>query len=320
MNPPRLVDQVRAVIRLKHYSLRTEEAYWHWIKRFILFHGKRHPNEMAEAEVSAFLSHLAVDKNVAASTQNQALSALLFLYKEVLKSPLDWIDGVQRAKRPSRLPVVFTREEVQAILRNLDGTKWLMASLLYGAGLRLTECLRLRVKDIDFGYNQIVVRDGKGAKDRVTVLPNSVKDHLKQHLQRVKALHERDVLEGCGRTTLPFALDRKYPNAACEWGWQYVFPSAKRCWDRETKKEVRHHLAEEVLQKAVKSSVRRAGIAKPGSCHTFRHSFATHMLESGYDIRTVQELLGHKDLNTTMIYTHVMNKGGRGVRSPIDEL
>src|SRR5882724_10946521 len=214
---------------------------------------------MAEAEVSAFLSHLAVDKRVAASTQNQALSALLFLYKEVLKTPLDWIEGVQRAKRPSRLPVVFTREEVQAILRNLDGTKWLMASLLYGAGLRLTECLRLRVKDIDFGYSQIVVRDGKGGKDRITVLPNSLKDHLKQHLEKVKALHERDLLDGCGRTTLPFALDRKYPNAAREWGWQYVFPSAKRCWDSQSKREMRHHLAEEVLQKAVKSSVFRAG-------------------------------------------------------------
>ena len=212
---------------------------------------------------------------------------------------------------------MFTREEVQAILRNLEGTKWLMASLLYGAGLRLTECLRLRVKDIDFGYSQIVVRDGKGAKDRVTVLPNSVKDRLKQHLQKVKALHERDLLEGCGRTTLPFALDRKYPNAASEWGWQYVFPSAKRCWDAQSKREVRHHLAEEVLQKAVKTSVFRAGMSKPGSCHTFRHSFATHMLESCYDIRTVQELLGHKDLNTTMIYTHVMNKGGRGVEVPL---
>ena len=320
MSQPKLIDQVRSAIRTKHYSPRTEEAYWHWIKKFILFHNKRHPNDMGEAEISAFLSHLAVNRNVTASTQNQALSALLFLYKEVLKKPLDWIQGVQRAKRPSRLPVVFTRQEVQAILRNLEGTKWLMASLLYGAGLRLTECLRLRVKDIDFGYGQIVVRDGKGAKDRVTVLPSSLKEPLNKHLERVKALHERDLLEGFGRATLPFALDRKYPNAGREWGWQYVFPSAKRCWDAEAKREVRHHVTEEVLQKAVKSAVFRAAVSKPGSCHTFRHSFATHMLESGYDIRTVQELLGHKDVKTTMVYTHVLNRGGLAVRSPIDML
>lgn len=320
MTPPKLVDQVRTAIRLKHYSLRTEEVYWHWIKRFILFHNKRHPNDMAEPEISAFLSHLAVDLKVAASTQNQALSALLFLYKEVLKRPLDWIEGIQRAKRPSRLPVVFTREEVQSILRSLEGTKWLMASLLYGSGLRLSECLRLRVKDLDFGYNQITVRDGKGAKDRITILPLSLKDPLTQHLERVKGLHDRDSHEGFGRTTLPFALDRKYPNAGREWGWQYVFPSTKRCWDPEARRQVRHHLAEEVLQKAVKSALFRAGISKPGSCHTFRHSFATHLLDDGYDIRTVQELLGHKDVSTTMIYTHVLNKGGRGVLSPIDRV
>lgn len=320
MSQPKLVDQVRSVIRVKHYSPRTEEAYWNWIKRFILFHNKRHPNDLGEAEIASFLSHLAVEKKVTASTQNQALSALLFLYKEVLKKDLDWIDNIQRAKRPSRLPVVFTKEEVQAILRNLEGTKWLMASLLYGAGLRLLECLRLRVKDIDFGYSQITVRDGKGSKDRVTVLPNSLKETLQKHLQRVRALHERDLRDGWGNTTLPFALDRKYPNAGREWGWQYVFPSANRCWDDEHKREARHHLTEEVLQKAVKSAVFRAGISKPGSCHTFRHSFATHLLESGYDIRTVQELLGHSDLNTTMIYTHVMNKGGKAVRSPVDEL
>lgn len=275
---------------------------------------------MAVQEVRAFLAHLAVDDNVAASTQNQALSALLFLYKELLKKPLDWIDGVPRAKRPSRLPVVFTREEVQSILRNLEGTRWLMASLLYGAGLRLTECLRLRIKDLDFGYNQIVVRDGKGAKDRITMLPRSLKDPLKKHLERVKSLHDRDLLEGYGRTTLPFALDRKYLNAGREWAWQYVFPSAKRCWDAESKNQVRHHVGEEVLQKAVKSAVFRAAISKSGSCHTFRHSFATHLLEDGYDIRTVQELLGHKDVSTTMIYTHVLNKGGKGVRSPIDSI
>ena len=320
MSQLKLVDQVHNAIRVKHYSLRTEEAYWHWIKKFILFHNKRHPNEMAEAEVSQFLSYLANDRNVTASTQNQALSALLFLYKVVLKKPLDWIQGVPRAKRPSRLPVVFTRQEMQTILRNLEGTKWLMASLLYGAGLRLTECLRLRVKDIDFGYNQIVVRDGKGAKDRITMLPSSLKEPLKKHLERVKVLHERDLCEGYGRATLPFALDRKYPNAGLEWGWQHVFPSSKRCWDAGSKREVRHHVSEEVLQKAVKSAVFRGAISKPGSCHTFRHSFATHLLEDGYDIRTVQELLGHKDVSTTMIYTHVLNKGGKGVRSPVDSI
>ena len=320
MPQPKLIDRVREVIRLKHYSLRTEEAYWHWIKQFILFHNKRHPNEMAEAEITAFLSHLAVKKHVTASTQNQALSALLFLYKEVLKKPLEWMDKIERAKKPSRLPVVFTQEEVRSIMQGLQGTKWLMASLLYGAGLRITECLSLRVKDVDFGYGQIVVRDGKGFKDRITVLPASLKDPLQAHFEKVRGLHERDLLEGCGWTTLPFALGRKYPNAGREWGWQYVFPSSKRCCDAENKREVRHHVGEEVLQKAVKSAIHAARIPKPGSCHTFRHSFATHLLEGGYDIRTVQELLGHKDVSTTMIYTHVMNKGGRGVRSPMDAL
>jgi integron integrase len=280
VSQPKLIDQVRNAIRLKHYSLRTEEAYWHWIKRFILFHNKRHPNDMGETEITEFLTYLAVQKKVTASTQNQALSAILFLYREVLKKTLDWLDGIQHAKKSLRLPVVFTREEVQSILRNLEGTKLLMASLLYGAGLRLTECLRLRIKDVDFGYSQIVVRDGKGNKDRVTVLPNSLREPLKRHLEKVKALHERDRLEGYGRSTLPFALDRKYPNAGLEWGWQYVFPSSKRCWDTELKREIRHHLAEEVLQKSVKSAVHQAGIAKPGSCHTFRHSFATHLLET----------------------------------------
>ena len=293
MTQQKLVDQVRNAIRVKHYSPRTEEAYWNWIKRFIIFHNKRHPNDMAESEISSFLSDLAVNKRVSASTQNQALSAILFLYNEVLKKPLDWIDNISRAKRPSRLPVVFTRQEVQSILRNLEGTKWLMASLLYGAGLRLTECLRLRVKDLDFSYGQMIVRDGKGSKDRITVMPDSLKEHLTKHLEKVKELHQRDLREGCSRTTLPFALDRKYPNAGREWGWQYVFPSANRCWHSELKQEVRHHLNEDVLQRSVKSAILRAGISKPGSCHTFRHSFATHLLEAGYDIRTVQELLGH---------------------------
>jgi integron integrase len=320
MSQPKLIDQLRSAIRIRNYSPRTEEAYWHWIKKFILFHNKRHPSEMGEPEVIAFLSHLAVERKVTASTQNQALSAVLFLYKEILRTPLDWMDDIQRAKKPSRMPLVFTREEIHSILGNLEGTKWLMASLLYGAGLRVTECLRLRVKDIDFGYGQIVVRDGKGAKDRVTILPASLRDALNQHLEKAKTLHERDLADGHGWTTLPYALGRKYPNAGREWGWQYVFPSSKRCWDPENKRQTRHHLAEEVLQKAVKSAVYRARVAKPGSCHTFRHSFATHLLENGYDIRTVQELLGHKDVSTTMIYTHVLNKGGKGVRSPIDQL
>src|SRR5262245_38935732 len=263
MTQPKLIDQVRTAIRVKHFSPRTEEAYWNWIKRFIIFHNKRHPNDMAESEISSFLSDLAVNKRVSASTQNQALSAILLLYNEVLKKPLDWIDNISRAKRPIRLPVVFTRQEVQSILRNLDGTKWLMASLLYGAGLRLTECLRLRVKDLDFGYGQLIVRDGKGGKDRITVMPDSLKEHLTKHLEKVKELHQRDLREGCGRTTLPFALDRKYPNAGREWGWQYVFPSAKRCWHSELKHEVRHHLNEDVLQRSVKSSILRAGISKP---------------------------------------------------------
>ena len=261
-----------------------------------------------------------MDKNVAASTQNQALSAILFLYREILKQPLDWLDGVERAKKPLKLPVVFTKEEVRAVLLQLEGLKWLMASLLYGSGLRLMECVRLRVKDVDFGYNQIVVRNGKGNKDRVTVLPVSLKEPLQEHLAKVRALHNKDLREGFGRVYLPFALEKKYANANREWGWQYVFPSSKRSVDPRSGIVRRHHIAETVLQRAVKAAIRAAGITKPGSCHTFRHSFATHLLEAGYDIRTVQELLGHKDVSTTMIYTHVMNKGGQGVRSPIDVL
>ncbi len=320
MSKPKLLDQVRDALRFKHYSLRTEEAYVRWIKEYIFFHQKRHPAEMGKPEVSQFLSHLAVNRNVTASTQNQALSALLFLYLEVLQQPLDWIDDLERAKKPSRLPVVLTREEVRAVLAHLEGSKWLMASLLYGSGLRLMECLRLRVKDIDFAYSQIIVRDGKGQKDRVTVLPASLKEPLQRHLAKVKALHEQDLKEGFGQVYLPFALERKYPNANREWGWQYVFPAAKRSVDPRSGIVRRHHVAETVLQKAVKAAIRAAGITKPGSCHTFRHSFATHLPEAGYDISTVQELLGHKDVSTTMIYTHVMNKGAQGVRSPVDLL
>ena len=316
----RLLDQVRAAIGVLHYSRRTEQAYVHWIKRFIFFHGKRHPAEMGEVEIRAFLSHLAVERHVAASTQNQALSALLFLYKAVLRRELTWIDGIERAKRPVHLPTVLTPAEAHAVLAQLEGTKRLMASLLYGAGLRLLECLRLRVKDVAFDYRQILVRDGKGAKDRVTVLPESAIEPLRLHLLRVKALHERDLAEGYGEAHLPFALARKYPRAGYEWGWQYVFPSGKRSVDPESGVIRRHHLDEKVLQRAVRDAALRAGMGKPVHCHTFRHSFATHLLENGYDIRTVQELLGHSSVETTMIYTHVMNKGGRGVRSPLDRV
>jgi len=317
---PRVLDQVRNVLRLKHYSYRTEEAYVQWIKRFIVFNGKRHPEEMGEKEVSQFLTWLASKRKVAASTQNQALCALLFLYKEVLKKDFGWLDDVERAKRPSRLPVVFTREEIKAILARLEGFKWIMANLLYGSGLRLMECLRLRVKDIEFDYSQIIVRDAKGSKDRVTILPEKLKEPLKRHLEKVKVLHEQDLKEGFGRVYLPFALARKYPNAEKEWGWQYVFPSKKRSIDPRSGIERRHHVDASVLQRAIKYAIREAKIAKPGNCHTFRHSFATHLLENGYDIRTVQELLGHKDIKTTMIYTHVIKKGGRGVQSPLDGL
>jgi len=314
----KLLDQVRDAVRVRHLSYRTEQAYVDWIRRFILFHKKRHPIEMRETEVSQFLTYLAVKKKVAASTQNQALSAILFLYRDVLKKELGWLDDVERAKTPSRLPVVFTKQEAKKILLHLEGTKWLMGNLLYGSGLRLMECVRLRVKDIDFEYNQLVIRDGKGQKDRVTMLPLSLKEPLQRHLAKVKAIHEEDLRAGFGRVHLPFALNRKYPNAEREWGWQYVFPSSKRSKDPRTGIVRRHHIDESVLQRSVKVAIRAASITKHGSCHTFRHSFATHLLEEGYDIRTVQELLGHKDVSTTMIYTHVLNKGGKAVRSPLD--
>jgi integron integrase len=318
--PPRLLDQVRDAIRRRHYSYRTEQTYLHWIKRFIYFSGKRHPRDMGEAEVTSFLSHLASERDVAASTQNQALSALLFLYGPVLGIALPWMKGIVRAKRPVRVPVVLTRDEVRALLAQLEGTKWLMAGLLYGAGLRLRECLKLRVKDVDFGYRQITVRDGKGAKDRVTMLPAGLAEPLRTHLSRVKRLHERDREEGYGEAALPDALARKYPSAAYEWGWQFVFPSRKRSVDPRSGAIRRHHLFDDVLPRAISQAARDAGIAKPVGSHTLRHSFATHLLEGGYDIRTVQELLGHADVSTTMVYTHVLNKGGRGVASPLDRL
>jgi len=315
---PRLLDQVRETIRRKYYSRKTEEAYVHWIKRFIYFTGKRHPAALGEPEVTAFLSDLAVKRRVAASTQNQALSAVLFLYKEVLGRELGWMDGIQRATRPPRLPTVLTREEANRLLRGMVGTRWLLASLMYGAGLRVIECLRLRVKDVDLSYRQVVVRDGKGEKDRVTVLPASLIEPLRLHLERVRLLHARDIAEGYGEVHLPYALSRKYPRAGKEWCWQYIFPSKNRSADPDDGVIRRHHLDESVPQRAVKEAARLAGIGKHVNCHTLRHSFATHLLESGYDIRTVQELLGHSDVSTTMIYTHVLNKGGRGVTSPLD--
>lgn len=317
--PPKFLDQVRNAIRLRRLSYRTEQAYVDWAKRFILFHNKRHPKEMGALEIEAFLTHLVNERNVAASTQNQALHALLFVYREVLQIELPHI-GLPVAQKKPRLPEVFTREEVQAILAQMEGKKWLMASLLYGTGMRLNELLRLRVKDIDFQRNQITVREGKGNKDRVTMLPLSLKEPLREHLSKVKQAHEVDLLEGFGNVELPFALDKKYPQADKEWKWQYVFPAPKRSVDPRSKIERRHHLDPSVLQKAVKEAMRNAGLTKHGSCHTFRHSFATHLLESGYDIRTVQELLGHEDVSTTMVYTHVLNRGGLGVRSPLDRL
>jgi integron integrase len=305
-------------MRVKHYSLRTEQTYWEWIRRFILYHGKRHPREMGAGEVGVFLSDLAVRLRVAASTQNQALNALVFLYREVLHQELGIIEGVVRAKRPQRVPVVLSKGEVQGLLGGMRGTYQLMARLLYGTGMRLMECIRLRVKDLDMERNQIVVRDGKGFKDRVTLLPLSLKALLADHLNRVKLLHERDVAEGQGRVYLPEGLGRKYPQAASEWAWQYVFPSASLSVDPRSGERRRHHLCELGLQRAVKEAVRLARIQKPASCHSLRHSFATHLLEGGYDIRTVQELLGHKDVSTTQIYTHVMQKPGLGVRSPLD--
>jgi integron integrase len=317
---PKLLDQVRQAIRMRHYSPKTEESYVHWIKRFIFFHDKRHPTEMGEKEIAQFLSSLASELHVSASTQNQALNAVLFLYRHVLCKEIGYINGVVRAKRPHRLPVVLTRQEVKSILGILDPSDWLMVVLLYGAGLRLMECLRLRVKDIDFTSNQIVIRAGKGDKDRHTMLPAAAKEPLTQHLNLVKQQHERDLDLGLGRVALPNSLDRKYPNAGKEWGWQWVFPATSHYTDRATGEKRRHHLHESVLQKAVKQAVRKAGISKPATPHTFRHSFATHLLEDGYDIRTVQELLGHRDVSTTMIYTHVLNRGGRGVNSPADRL
>ncbi|HEY7729240.1 MAG TPA: integron integrase [Candidatus Eisenbacteria bacterium] len=309
---------MRAGIRARHYSRRTERAYVAWIRKFVLFHGKRHPTELGEQEISAFLTHLAVSAKVSASTQNQALSALLFLYRDVLARDLEWLDGVVRAKRPVRLPVVLSRAEAAALLGHLHGVPRLMASLLYGSGLRLLECCRLRVKDVDFDRREITVRDGKGRKDRVTMLPAGLAAPLAAQIERVRRQHAEDLRAGAGSVELPGALDRKYPRAAWEVGWQWVFPATRFYRHAETGRRRRHHLHESVLQRAVRQAALRAGIAKPATCHTLRHSFATHLLEAGYDIRTIQELLGHREVSTTMIYAHVLNRGGRGVRSPLD--
>ena len=317
----RLLDRMRDAIRLKNYSYRTEKSYVRWVKRFILFHQKRHPQDMGKDEIRAFITHLAVEGNVAASTQNQALSALLFLYGEVLNKPIDYVD-VTWAKKPVRLPVVLTKEEVKAVIHQLSGTMLLIVQLLYGGGLRLTECLRLRVQDIDFGQKLLIVRDGKGKKDRTTTLPNVTILPLEAHLKQVKQLHHNDLQRGLGRAPLPTALARKYPSAELEWQWQFVFPSTKLSKNPRGNSQqlYRYHLHESTIQRAVRQAAKETNISKRVNPHIFRHSFATHLLESGCDIRTIQELLGHKDVKTTMIYTHVVNQGAMGVKSPLDTL
>lgn len=317
---PKLLDRMREALRARHYSRRTEETYCQWVKRFIFFHNVRHPADMAEAEINAFLTHLAVKEKVSASTQNQALSALLFLYRYIVGREIGDLGEVIRARKPKHVPVVMTREEVRAVLNHMSGDKWLMALLMYGAGLRLMECLRLRVQDVDFSRNEIAVRDGKGAKDRITMLPKALKKPLQGHLREVRQIHEKDLAAGWGRVRMPNALDRKYPNAPADWRWQWVFPQENRWKNPQTGEQGRHHIDESLVQKAVSYAVVQAGLTKRASSHTFRHSFATHLLEAGYDIRTVQELLGHNDVKTTMIYTHVLNRGPSGVRSPMDEL
>jgi integron integrase len=318
--PKKLLDQVRDAIRTKHYSYRTEQTYVEWIKRFILFHEKRHPKDMDTPEVQAYITYLAVERNVSASTQNQALSAISFLYKHVLQKDIALPSDLVRPARPEHVPTVLSHPEAMSVINKLSGVTQLMAMLLYGSGLRVMECLRLRVKDLDFSNHQLIVRDGKGEKDRVTVLPDSLINGLQKHLQTVQSIHKKDLKEGFGEVSLPYALERKYTSAPKEFAWQYVFPAAIRSNDPVSKKTKRHHTDPSVLQKAIREAARLAGIDKPVTPHTFRHSFATHLLQNGYDIRTVQELLGHKDVKTTMIYTHVLQRGGLAVKSPLDSL
>lgn len=316
---PSLLNQLRDTIRTRHYSRRTEDAYTAWVRRFVLFHRRQHPRSLGAAEVREFLSSLAVREQVSAATQNQARAALVFLYRDVLRLPLDSLDGVVSAKRPKRLPSVLDREEVHRVLDEMQGVPQLVASLLYGSGLRLLEALQLRVKDLDGARHELVVRSGKGAKDRVTVLPDVLAEPLSQQLAQAKRVHDYDLSRGHGATLLPAAYTRKNPAAPREWKWQFIFPAVRAYHDRETGQQHRHHVHETVIQRAVHDAAVHASISKRVTCHTFRHSFATHLLESGYDIRTVQELLGHSDIRTTMIYTHVLNRGGRGVRSPMDD-
>ena len=320
MEGPRLLDRMRGVLRARHYSLRTEDSYVQWAKRFILFHGKRHPSAMGPDEINGYLTHLAVERHVSASTQSQALAAILFLYRDVLGEEVPWLTELVRAPRRERAPVVLTRDEVRRLLGEMSGTAQLVARLLYGTGMRLLECLRLRVKDLDFETGELVVRAGKGNKDRRTPLPRVLSAPLRRHLEAVRTLHDRDVAEGFGKVWMPDALEVKYPNANASWSWQWVFPAGKRSTDPRSGIERRHHMGEQVVQRAVQEAVRRSGIAKAATPHTLRHSFATHLLQSGHDIRTVQELMGHADVKTTMIYTHVLGLGASGVRSPLDVL
>ena len=319
VRPPGLIQRYREELQARHYARRTVKTYEQWLRRFLRFHQLRHPREMGSAEVNAFLTHLAVELQVSASTQNQALAALLFLYRVLLERDLD-LEGVVRARKPRRLPVVLTEEEVRSVLQRLEGSEGLVAGLLYGSGLRLMEALRLRVHDLDFNRQELTVRNGKGGSDRRTMLPKRISKKLRNHLEEVRSIHKRDLMDGWGQVRLPYALARKYRNAATEWGWQWVFPQHRRWQNPTSEQQGRHHLDPSLIQKSVRSAVLAAGISKPASCHSLRHSFATHLLERGQDIRTIQELMGHKDLKTTMIYTHVLNRGPMGVASPADFL